>query len=362
MHGGIDIRKADGSMIPMQREAPIDSPDGPEPPEAGPGHRRLPGFDALKVFCDVGRCRSISQAAADNDLSQPAASLIVRQLERRLAGQLVNRLKRPLQLTALGQLYYEGCKGLVEQYRELEASIRSARAGRGATVHVAAIYSVGLGDMGSFVERFKRLDPSAKVQVDYLHPDQVYERVHEGIADFGLVSFPRKLRELIVEPWRDEEMVLACAPGHPLAALPAAAPAQLAGMRYVAFVKGLTIRREVDRFLKEQGVAVQTAAEFDTIENIKEGVKVGAGVALLPAPTIRLEVRAGTLKSVPLAGCRFVRPLGVIRRRQHKFGAAALHFLELLREAGDHDGAAQPQDNGKAPFSNGKPRAAGRTR
>ncbi|HVS35069.1 MAG TPA: LysR substrate-binding domain-containing protein, partial [Gemmataceae bacterium] len=94
---------------------------------------------------------------------------------------------------------------------------------------------------------------------------------------------------------------------------------------------------------------------------IKEGVKVGAGAALLPAPTIRLEVRAGTLKSVPLAGRRFVRPLGVIRRRQHKLGAAALHFLELLREAGDHR-EARPHGNGKAPFPNGKPKAAGRTR
>ena len=346
----------------MEHEAPNDSCDAPEAVGRGEGHRRLPGFDALKVFCDVARCRSISQAAAGNDLSQPAASLIVRQLEKRLGVQLVNRLKRPVQLTALGQLYYEGCKGLVEQYLELEASIRSARAGRGATVQVAAIYSVGLGDMGSFVERFKRLNPSAKVQVEYLHPDQVYERVHEGIADFGLVSFPRRLRELAVEPWRDEEMVLACPPDHPLAALAAATPAQLAGVRYVAFAKGLTIRREVDRFLKEQGVAVETAAEFDTVENIKEGVKVGAGVALLPGPTIRLEVRAGTLKSVPLTSCRFVRPLGVIRRRQHRLGGAALHFLELLREAGDHGDAAGPDGDSKAPFSNGKPRAAGRTR
>ena len=178
-------------MIPMQREAPIDSPDGPEPPEAGPGHRRLPGFDALKVFCDVGRCRSISQAAADNDLSQPAASLIVRQLEKRLGVQLVNRLKRPLQLTALGQALLRGLQGIGRAIPGAGGVHPQARAGRGATVHVAAIYSVGLGDMGSFVERFERLDPSAKVQVEYLHPDQVYERVHEGIADFGLVSFPR---------------------------------------------------------------------------------------------------------------------------------------------------------------------------
>ena len=345
----------------MEHEAHHSSPGAPDGLPPGEGHRRLPGFDALKVFCDVARCRNISQAAADNDLSQPAASLIVRQLEKRLGVQLVNRLKRPLQLTALGQLYYDACKGLVDQYLELEASIRSARAERGATVQVAAIYSVGLGDMGSYVERFERLHPCAKVHVEYLHPDRVYERVHEGIADFGLVSFPRRLRELTVEPWREEEMVLACPPDHPLAGLPSVAPAQLAGVKYVAFVKGLTIRREVDRFLREQGVAVDAAHEFDTVENIKEGVKVGAGVALLPAPTIRLEVQAGTLKSVPLAGRRFVRPLGVIRRRQHKLGAAALHFLELLREVGDN-GDAGPDGNGKAHSPNGKPRAAGRTR
>ena len=138
----------------FQDECAIAAPLAPEE-----GHRKLPGFDALKVFCDVARCRSISQAAADNDLSQPAASLIVRQLEKRLGVQLVNRLKRPLQLTALGQLYYEGCKGLVEQYLELEASIRSARAGDGATVQVAAIYSVGLGDMGSLRRPLRAPEP-----------------------------------------------------------------------------------------------------------------------------------------------------------------------------------------------------------
>ncbi len=336
----------------LQDEHASADPSAPED-----GHRRLPGFDALKVFCDVARCQNISHAATDNHLSQPAVSLIVRQLENRMGVQLFNRLKRPLQLTALGQVYYEGCKGLVEQYAELEASIRNARDGDGATVHVAAIYSVGLGDMGCYVERFARLNPAAKVHVEYLHPDQVYERVHEGVADFGLVSFPRKIRELIVEPWREEEMVLACAPNHPLANLSSVTPAQLSGVKFVAFVKGLVIRRVVDRFLREQGVVVETAALFDTIENIKEGVKVGAGVSLLPAPTIRLEVHAGTLKSVPLAGCRFVRALGVIRRRRHKLGCAALQFLELLREVGDNDGAGPatwPQSNGQSHSTNGK--------
>src|SRR5262249_2847868 len=116
----LDIKKADDTIIGMEHEAHHSSPGAPDGAPPGEGHRRLPGFDALKVFCDAARCRNIPQAAADNDLSQPAASLIVRQLEKRLGVQLVNRLKRPLQLTALGQLYYDGCKGLVDQYLDLE--------------------------------------------------------------------------------------------------------------------------------------------------------------------------------------------------------------------------------------------------
>jgi DNA-binding transcriptional LysR family regulator len=197
---------------------------------------------------------------------------------------------------------------------------------------VAAIYSVGLGDMGQLVEGFTRRNPNVSVHIDYLHPDRVYERVLDGTADFGLVSFPRKTRELTVLPWRDEEMVLACSPRHPLARQAAVLPAALDGERYVGFDRHLVIRREVDRFLREQGVAVEVALEFDNIENIKQAVELGAGVALLPEPTLRGEIKAGTLVGLPLYGCRLVRPLGIVLRRHHRPSAGVQRFLDLLRQ------------------------------
>src|SRR5947209_6329490 len=235
-------------------------------------------FEALKVFCDIARFRSFSQAAAANGLTQSAASQIVHQLEGRLELKLIDRSTRPLQLTAAGQAYYDGCHGLVAQYQELvgrwaelEASVQRARVPVAGAVEVAAIYSVGLGDMGQCVERFKARHPQVKVHVEYLHPDVVYEKVLAGSADLGLVSFPRKSRELAVQPWREEEMVLACPPGHRLARSRAVRPDQLAGEAFVAFARGLVIRREVDRFLRERGAAVEVTAEFDNIENIKKG-------------------------------------------------------------------------------------------
>jgi DNA-binding transcriptional LysR family regulator len=133
-------------------------------------------------------------------------------------------------------------------------------------------------------------------------------------------------------PWREEEMVLACAPGHPLVAKRRIRASALSGQKYVAFDKDLVIRKQVDRFLKEHGAAVEVVLEFDNIENIKDAIEINAGVALLPFPALKREIETGTLAAVPLSDGRLVRPLGIIHRRNPRPGASALAFIELLRQ------------------------------
>jgi DNA-binding transcriptional LysR family regulator len=299
--------------------------------------------ESLKVFCDLVSLRSFSKAAEANSTSQPTVTRVIHDLEDRLGGQLIDRSKRPLQLTALGQAYYEGCKGLLDRYIELEASLRRGNGDLALTVRVAAIYSVGLWDMGQYTREFEVRYPHAKVHIDYLHPNQVYARVLNGTADLGLVSFPKGSKELTVLPWREEEMVVACAPGHALAGSRRVAPARLGSERFVAFDKGLAIRSKVDRFLRDHGVTVAVAAEFDNIETIKKGIEAGVGVGLLPEPMLRQEVQAGTLRAVRLDGCELIRPVGIIHRKQQPPGAAVRGFVDLLQGNG-----ADPSANGKA--------------
>jgi DNA-binding transcriptional LysR family regulator len=158
-------------------------------------------------------------------------------------------------------------------------------------------------------------------------------------------------------------MVLACPPAHPLAALPAVRLAQLEGQKYVAFDHGLAIRREVDRFLRDHGVAVEPVLEFDNIETIKKGIEVGAGLALLPEPMLRQEVRRGSLRALPLEGCRFVRPLGIVHHRRRPPGSAVQDFIDLLRGNGAAcrplNGAAHA-DNGNGSHRTRRPRKRGR--
>lgn len=308
-------------------------------------------IEALKVFCDLASLRSFSKAAQANGLSQPTVTRMVRQLEDKLGVALIDRSHRPLRLTPAGEAYHAGCRRLVEQYAELEASLRD---GAGSVVHVAAIYSVGLWDMGQYTERFALDHPHVRVRIDYLHPRQVYERVLDGTADLGLVSYPDRTRVLSVLPWREEEMVVACAPDHPLAKLGAVPPGRLDGEKFVAFHGELAIRREVDQFLRRHGAAVEVVHEFDSIENIKKAIEVGAGVGILPEPTVRREVEAGTLRALRLRGCRLMRPLGIIHRRRHPLGSAAQDFADLLR-------ANAVPGNGAAVASNGAHHRKART-
>jgi DNA-binding transcriptional LysR family regulator len=159
----------------------------------------------------------------------------------------------------------------------------------------------------------------------------VYEAVEKDHADLGLVSYPRASRSLEAIGWREEPMVLVCAPGHRLARFSSIALADLDGENVIGFDSDLTIRREIDRVLAMHDAEVRVVMEFDNIETIKRAIEIDAGVALLPEPTVVREVEAGTLASVPLACDDLVRPLGIIHRRGKELASTARRFIDLLQ-------------------------------
>ena len=289
-------------------------------------------LEYLKIFTDLARSRSFSQTAQLNGVSQSAVSQAVSRLERRLGVILVDRSTRPLNLTAPGKAFWEGCNRLLEDFRELEASLGRAASSIATSVRVAAIYSVGMRDMSLYIERFSQEHTGAEVHLEYHHPEQVLAKVLSGEADLGLISYARSTRELKALPWRDEPMLLACAPHHPLAQLPSIRIGQLNGHKYIGFTRDLAIRRKIDQFLRQRRVAVDVILEFDNIEHVKKALEVGSGVALLPEPMLEREVQSGALAAVPLAGCRLSRPLSIIHRRGHRLSPAASDFAALLRQ------------------------------
>jgi DNA-binding transcriptional LysR family regulator len=289
-------------------------------------------LETLRLYCDVVRLRSFSRGAELNFVSQSAASQAVQQIERELGVALIDRTRRPFAVTAEGQTFYTASRGLLESWEKAKAEIAAVKAQVDGTVRVAAIYSVGLHDMSHPLQRFMSLYPKARVQLECLHPHKVVEAVLNDEADIGIMSYPPPDRALSVIPLRSEPMAFVCHPGHRLARRRTVAPDDLNGEPFVAFDAGLTIRKAVDRALRQHNVKLNIVMAFDNIETIKQAIMIGAGVSLLPRHTVEKETGIRTLAAVSFTLPDLVRPVGIIHRRQKALSPAASRFIQLLQE------------------------------
>jgi DNA-binding transcriptional LysR family regulator len=289
-------------------------------------------FAELKLFKEIAQAHSMTRGGEQCGVSQSAASQHLREVEKRLGLALLDRGTRPLALTPAGRLYLEMCRDVLRREEQFLLDLEKLKREVEGTVRVASIYSIGLSEMSRVRSQFALRFPNAILHVEYMRPDKVYEAVLGDRADLGLVSYPEPSRELAVVPWRKEVMAVAARPSHPLAKRRVLLPADLDGADFVTFDADLPIRHDQDRFLREQGVAVNIAMHFDNIQMIKEAVALGSGIAILPARTMQAEIEQGRLVSIPLAAPGFVRPVGIVHRRRKKFTRAVQAFLELLQE------------------------------
>jgi DNA-binding transcriptional LysR family regulator len=289
-------------------------------------------IETIRVFCDVVQHQSFSRGAVINEVSQSAATQCVHRVEKHFGVQLVDRSKRPFVLTAEGQACYEGFREVLELYNAVEARVRSLRMDISGLVRVAAIYSVGLHDMRRCMQDFMRCYPKAKVRLEFLRPNKVYDAVVDAEVDLGIISYPATCADVQILPLRSERMVLVCHPGHKLAQEKAATAEHLQGQDFVAFDRDLSIRKEIDRYLRQRSVATRVVMEFDNIETIKQAVEIGAGVSILPEPTVREACRNGTLCAIRLIAPELRRPIGIIYRQRKVFTPTAAKFVEMLQQ------------------------------
>jgi DNA-binding transcriptional LysR family regulator len=276
----------------------------------------------------------MSKGAKLCGVTQSAASQHVQEVERRLGAPLLDRAKRPLELTPAGKLYADFCRDVMRQEDEFQLALERLKQEVESTVHVASIYSVGLSEMSRLSEEFSASHPTARLEVEYMRPDRIYAALRSGEADLGLVSYPESSREMAAIPWRDEEMQLAAPPAHTLAERKRVFAADLEAIDFIGFDEDLSIRREIDRFLRGRGVTVHMVMHFDNIQMIKEAVALGSGVSILPARSMQAEIEQGRLVAVELEAPGLVRPVGIVHRRRKKFNRAAQAFLELLLPGG----------------------------
>jgi DNA-binding transcriptional LysR family regulator len=289
-------------------------------------------IDIFKVFCDLAETGSFSKAAALNSITQSAVSQQVRAIENKFQVVLVDRGRRNFALTGEGRAFLEASREILEIYNTLGARLHQMRNVVAGELKIASIYSVGLHELPPRLKAFRERFSAVEVHVEYRRSQQVYSLVLAGEVDVGLVAYPAKRTGLIVEIFSRDQLVLICHPRHQLAGVKAIGLERLSGEKFISFEPDVPTRKVIDRHLRDRGVAVEHAMEFDNIETVKRAVEVESGVSIVPANTVRQEVENGLLASVEIIDPQMVRPLGVISKRNRAQSPAQKEFVAALRD------------------------------
>ena len=288
-------------------------------------------LESLELLIALAESRSFSKAAERRSMSQSAVSQRLKALEGALGHSLVARGKgRPgAQLTEAGECALAAAREILARWDALGRELAERDGEPGRTLNVATVYSIGLHAITPALQRFLTVCPQVNLHLEYLRTDRIYAALLAGTLDCGIVACPQKRAGIEVVALTEEEMVAVTAPGHRLARGGPLAPAALSDAAFVAFDADIPTRSLIDAWLGETPVRVVQA--FDNIETIKRVVEIGLGVAIVPEPTIRREVRDGALESRPLSPS-LARPTGVLLRQGGARSRALERFLEVLLE------------------------------
>lgn len=289
-------------------------------------------IETLKVFCDLADLRSFSKTAEKHLLSQSAVSQQVAQLELTLKCQLLDREKRPLELTPAGELLYRACREILDRYGQFKSELNALKSSAGSRINVAAIFSIGMHSLPDYVKMFMVSYPNVNVHIEYFSAQRIYELVLSGDIDIGLVAVPKKDKRLEVYEFENEPLILACSPKHPLSRESQVDIHKLQFERFIAFEKDVPTREWIDNILQHYNVVVRPVMEFDNIETIKRAVEINSGVSVLPQTAILQEVSGGSITAIPFSNENFFRPTGIIVRKGKILSQAGRYFIELLRK------------------------------
>jgi DNA-binding transcriptional LysR family regulator len=289
-------------------------------------------IETFKIFCDLAETGSFSKSAAINGITQSAVSQQMRALEDRFKVTLVERGRRHFSITAEGKAFLEASKDILNIYNHLGDRLQELQNVIAGDIKIASIFSVGLHELPPIVKAFRKKHPQVEVNVEYHRSPQVYAKVLEGEADLGLVSFPSVRRGLVVEPFLKDRLVLICHPNHKLAKKKTILIREIEGEKFIGFEPDAPTRKVIDRHLREQGVSVNQAMEFDNIETVKRAVEIESGISIVPLKTVQQEAENGSLIVVEIEKPELWRPLGIVLKRNRARSPALKELVALLQK------------------------------
>jgi DNA-binding transcriptional LysR family regulator len=289
----------------------------------------------LRAFCEVVERKSFSLAAERLGVTQPAVSLQVRALEKRLGTQLLDRSGRRVEPTEAGLRLYQGAQRLLALEEEIVNELADD-----ATGVLDGVFAIGASTgpggvvLSQLLCRFADANPELDVQLNVFDTQTVVERVADRSFELGVVGAAPRHRAVEYEPFFRDTVILACPPGHAFAGKTVTLD-QLKNERLILMQDGAGVRQMIEDELRRAGVKpkdLNVRLELGLQESVTHAVRGGFGVTFISSLSVENDLAAGTLVGARVEGLELEREIYLVRATGRSETRAARAFLDFARE------------------------------
>ncbi|MGZ4257773.1 MAG: LysR substrate-binding domain-containing protein [Gaiellaceae bacterium] len=288
----------------------------------------------LAAFCAVVERKSFSQAAERLGVTQPAVSLQVRSLEKRLGQTLLDRSGRRVEPTEAGLALYRGAQRLLALEGQLLDELAAGNDGElGGTLEVGASTGPGSTVVPVLLCEFQRENSGVGISLSISDTQTVVDRVAERELELGVVGAARRHRGVVFEPFFRDEVVLACPPGHRFAGKTISLD-DLREEQLIVMQEGAGVRQVIEDELRGAGTRLrdlEPRLELGLQESARSAVVAGFGVTFISRSAIEADLTSGTLAVARVKGLDPSREISLVRSAGRSPTRAAEAFVAFAR-------------------------------
>ena len=266
-------------------------------------------FNLLRSFLAVADAGSVSGASRAGFTSQPALSKAIRELEKQVGLPLLERSSRGVITTEAGALLHEHARALFALESQTETALTALRDLDGGTLRIGATTTLASYILPPLLGAFRQKHPRITLRLERDNSRGIEAKLADYALDVAFIEGLPAHPNLRAQAWREDEVVLICAPNHPLCARELAWPADLKNESWIVRERGSGTREWVERALKPFDLPPPNAWEIGSAEAIKSAVAAGLGIAFVSRAAARDQIALGKLRVLRVAEIEIRRPV-----------------------------------------------------
>jgi DNA-binding transcriptional LysR family regulator len=255
----------------------------------------------LTTFHTVVTTGSIRKASLELGVATSSVSRKIAVLEQQFGTPLFDRSAAGVNLTHAGRLFADYARSAVLDYRSLRADLNDLRGMRRRLIHVVAVESFSMGRPIEATTRFRRKFEGVSFRFSVLPAPQVPDVVARGDCDIGLAFCPPPNSGISILTKVNEPITVAVQPEHPLAAQASVSLRELAEHPVALPDVGFHVRALFDRACAAADVQIVPTLASNSFESLRDFVRSGGGLAVLPRGAVARDARLGHLIALPIS-------------------------------------------------------------